>query len=226
MEIAKKQIGDLKKKLTEAERDKGVVEWARDEALRAKTEAEFAKTEAETSKDKAENEAYDAGVVDTQATLKAQITGVCRLYYSQVWNEALKRARVKASSDLWKTENVYYLPAIRETASTSFKAVSAPKETEAAQPETAQLILTPDKSTKGGELYETTEIAGGLNPEMPQEAAKSTVSAQTSDAEKPAFLVQPLQAIPLANVSEGLDANPIRPPLEGDVSQGPEANPA
>ena len=58
--------------------------------MRAKTEAEFAKTEAETSKDKAKEEAYDAGVADTQATLKAQIPGVCRLYCSQVWNEALK----------------------------------------------------------------------------------------------------------------------------------------
>ena len=45
---------------------------------------------AETSKDKAEEEAYDAGVANTQAILKAQISGVCRLYYSQVWNEALK----------------------------------------------------------------------------------------------------------------------------------------
>ena len=38
-------------------------------------EAEFAKTEAETSKDKAEEEAYDGGVADTQAVLKAQIPG-------------------------------------------------------------------------------------------------------------------------------------------------------
>ena len=58
------------------------MEWARDEALRAKTEAEFARTEAESSKEKAEEEAYDLGVVETQATLKAQIPGVCRLYYS------------------------------------------------------------------------------------------------------------------------------------------------
>ena len=52
-------------------RDKDIAEWARDEVVRAKTEAEFAKIEAETSKDKAEDEAYDAGVADTQATLKA-----------------------------------------------------------------------------------------------------------------------------------------------------------
>ena len=42
----------------------------------------FARTEAECSKEKAEEEAYDVGVAETQATLKAQILGVCRLYYS------------------------------------------------------------------------------------------------------------------------------------------------
>ena len=135
--------------------------------MRAKTEAKFAKTEAETSKDKAKDEAYDAGVADTQATLKAQIPGVCRLYCSQVWNEALKRAGVEASSSLWKAEKVYYPPTIRETASASSEAVSALQETEAAQPEAAQLILAPDESTKGGELHGATETPRGPNPEMP-----------------------------------------------------------
>ena len=103
--------------------------------MRAKTEAEFANTEAETSKDKAEEEAYDAGVAETQAILKAQIPGVCRLYCSQVWNEAFKQAGVEASSNLWKAEKVYYPPAIRETASASSEPVSTSQETEAAQPE-------------------------------------------------------------------------------------------
>ena len=39
-------------------------------------------------------------------------------------------------------------------------------------------------------------------------------------------MVQPLQAIPLADVSEGIEATPAQPSQEGDVSQGPEANPA
>ena len=167
------------------------MEWARDEAVRAKTKAEFAKTEAKTSKDKAEDEAYDVGVADTQATFKAQIPSVCRLYCFQVRNEALKQAGVEASSYLWKAKKVYYTPAIRETTSASSEAVSAPQETEATQPEAAQLVLTPDESTKGGELHGVTETLGGLNPEMPQEAAKSTVSAQIFDAEEPALLVQP-----------------------------------
>ena len=50
----------------------------------------FAKAEAESSKEKVEEEAYDLRVAVTQATLKAQVLGVYRLYYSQVWNEALK----------------------------------------------------------------------------------------------------------------------------------------
>ena len=60
----------------------------------------FARTEAEYSKEKAKDEAYDLGVVETQATLKAQVPGVCRLYCSQVWNEALKQDEVEVSFDL------------------------------------------------------------------------------------------------------------------------------
>ena len=126
LEIAKEQISDLKKKLIEADNAKGVAEFARDEAIRAKTEVEFARTEVETAKDKVEKEGYEAGVVETQALLKAQIPSVCRLYCSQVWNKALKRAGVKASSDLWKAESVFYPPAIHETASASFEAISIP----------------------------------------------------------------------------------------------------
>ena len=72
----------MKKKLAAAERAKNVAIWARDEAVRAKEEAEFARTEAECSKEKAEEEAYDSRVVETEATLKAQVPGVCRLYCS------------------------------------------------------------------------------------------------------------------------------------------------
>ena len=60
----------------------------------------FARVEAESSKEKEEEEAYDLGVAETQATLKNQVLGVCRLYCSQVWNVALKQARVEASFDL------------------------------------------------------------------------------------------------------------------------------
>ena len=72
----------MKQKLAPAEGAKKVVEWARDEALRAKEEAVFARTEVECSKEKTKEEAYNLGVAETQATLKAQVPGVCRLYCS------------------------------------------------------------------------------------------------------------------------------------------------
>ena len=156
---------------------------------RAKQEVEFTKIETEAARDKAEEEGYEAGVADTQAILKAQIPGVCRLYCSQVWEEALKRVRVEASSDLWKAESVFYPPAIRETASPSSEAMSTPQETEAAQLEAAQIIVTPGESTKGGEPHAAIEAPGGLNLEMPQVVALSAVSAQISCAEKPAIFV-------------------------------------
>ena len=192
MEIAKEQISDLKKKLIEADNAKGMAKFARDEAVKAKIEAEFAKTEAETIKDKAEEEAYDAGVAKIQALLKAQIPGLCRLYCSQVWDEALKRVGVEASSDLWKAESVFYSPTICKTASASSETMSIPQEVEVAQSEAAQIIVIPNESTEEGEPHEVTEAPGGLNPEMPQEAAKSIVSVQIFGAEELAIFVQPL----------------------------------
>ena len=71
LKIAKEQITDPKKKLSKVEGAKNITEWARDEALRAKEEAVFARAEVESSMEKAEEEAYDLGVAETQATLKA-----------------------------------------------------------------------------------------------------------------------------------------------------------
>ena len=82
LKVAKELIEDLNKKLVTAEHDKGVAEYAREEAQRARWEAEFARKEAETAKDAAEEDGYNAGVAETQAILKAQIPGVCRLYCS------------------------------------------------------------------------------------------------------------------------------------------------
>ena len=145
-------------------------------------------------------------MAETQATLKAQIPGVCRLYCSQVWNEAFKQVGVGASSDLWKVEKVYYLPAIRETASVSFEAESAPEEAETTRPEATLAVSTPDEPAKGGKLPGATETHGSLNLEVPQEAAESTVGAQASHAKEPGLLVQPLQTIPPADVSKGPEA--------------------
>ena len=82
--IAKEQIVALKKKLEKAE-----------EAVA-----------------QAEQEGYDVGVKETEENLRAKVTGVCRGYYLQVWNEALNQARVDASSELRRTKNILYSPTL------------------------------------------------------------------------------------------------------------------
>ena len=116
-------------------------------------------------------------MAETQATFKAQVPGVCRLYYSQVWNEALKQAGVEFSSDLLKVENVYYPSAIQETAPASFEAESALKEAETARPEAALAITAPNEPVEEGELLGAAETHGDLNPEAPQEATESIANA-------------------------------------------------
>ena len=88
-------------------------------------------------------------MTETQAALKAQVPGVCRLYCSQVWNEALKRAGVDASSDLWKAECVFYTFVIKEDAAPSSEVRYAPEGIKVASPNAAQEIISPQGPTKG-----------------------------------------------------------------------------
>ncbi|XP_050277778.1 uncharacterized protein LOC126719247 [Quercus robur] len=217
LRIAKEQINDLKKRLILAENDKGVAEYARDEAMRAKQEAEFARNEAEAARETAEDEGYNAGVAETQASLKAQILGVCRLYCSQVWEEALKRAGVDASSDLWKAENIFYPTAICEAASTSSEAVSDQHEGGVTQSEAAQVSVPPSESLKGGEPHDVIEAPESMDLEVPKEDAEPMVSAQIPNAEEPAILAQPLQAIPLTEVPKNTDTDPTQPSPEATI---------
>ena len=68
------------------------------------------------------------GVVKTEEALRAEISGVCRTYYLQVWNNVLNLAGVEASSALGRVENVYYLPVIRTPDSLISQDDAAPKD--------------------------------------------------------------------------------------------------
>ena len=103
---SKEQLATLMKQLEEAQR-------LRDQVEKAKAEAEKAKAEAEKEKDEAEQHGYDVGIVETEAALRAEVPAMCRAYYAQTWEEALNRARVKASFELRRPENVFFPPAIR-----------------------------------------------------------------------------------------------------------------
>ena len=138
-----------------------MAEWAKDEALRAKEEAVFTRSEAESSKE----EAYDLGVAETQATIKAQVPGVCRRYCSQIWNEALKLAGVEASFDLWKVENVYYPPTIREATPSNSKVRDALEEAKVASPGAVLAITVPEEPARESEPSRAVETSEGLNPD-------------------------------------------------------------
>ena len=127
----------------------------------------FARVEAERSKEEVEEEAYDLGVAETQATLKAQVPGVCRLYCSQVWNKALKQVGVEVSFDLWKVEHVYYPPAIRKAAPSSSEVRDALEEAEAAGSGAVQEITSPKEPTKESEPSGAAETSEGQNPDAP-----------------------------------------------------------
>ena len=215
LQIAKEQIVDLKKKLAEAEKAKNVAIWARDEAVRAKKEAEFARTEAQCSKEKAEEEAYDVGVVETEAALKAQILGVCRLYCSQVWNEALKRAGVDASSDLWKAECVFYPLAIRENATPSSEVQDALEGIEVANPSAAQEIISPQVPTKGSGPSGTAGADESQDLDAPKETARSVSGGPVSHTEGPVIAAEPLQSVPLPEGSKDPKISPAQTSLEG-----------
>ena len=124
-------------------------------------------SEAESSKEKTKEEAYDLGVAETQATLKAQVLEVYRLYCSQVWNEALKQAGVEASSNLWKVENVYYPPAIREATPSSSEVRDAPEEAKATGPGVILAITVLKEPTRESEPSRVAETSEGLNPDAP-----------------------------------------------------------
>ncbi|XP_030936456.1 uncharacterized protein LOC115961658 [Quercus lobata] len=190
LQIAKEQINDLKKRLITAENAKGVAEYARDETLRAKQEAKFARNEAEAARDKAKDEGYNTGVAETQASLKAQIPGVCRLYCSQA-------------------ESIFYPPAIREAASASSEAVSDQHEAGVTQSEAAQISVPPSESLKGGELHDVIEAPESMDPEVPKEDAEPMAIPLT---EVPKSIdTDPAQSSPEGTVLQGVEVGPVLP---------------
>ena len=160
--------------------------------MRANEEAEFARTEVECSKEKAEEEAYDSGVAETEAALKAQVPGVCRLYCSQVWNEALKQARVDASSNLWKAECMFYSPAIREDVAPSFEVRDALEEGEVASPGAALEITSPKETAKESGPSRVVGTDEGQNPDTPKETVGSVGDDPVFHIEGPVIVVEPL----------------------------------
>ncbi|XP_065625150.1 uncharacterized protein LOC136065603 [Quercus suber] len=187
LQTARDLIADLRAKVTKAEGAQREAEWAKDQAQRAKDEANHGREMAESAKEEAETAAYADGVAAVEALYKAQVPGVCRQYYSQVWAEALKQVGVEATSDLWKAESVYYPPAIRE---------AAPED------------------PKVGEIVEevgATELGEHSSEEVPQEIVEIPSDDPTPTTEEAVVLAVPLQAVPSGQGSEGSGVAPVQP---------------
>ena len=190
--------------------------------MRAKEEAEFARTEVECFKEKAKGEAYDSGVAETEATLKAQDPAVCRLYCFQVWNEALKQAGVDASSNLWKAECVFYPPTIREDVAPSSEVRDAPEEVEVASLGAALEITSPKVPAKESGPSGEAGTDEGQNPDTPKETAGSVGDNPISHIEGPVIVVEPLQPVPLGEGSKDLEISPTQPSHEGGKDKSKE----
>ena len=95
------QLAALKKQLKEAKK-------LRDQAEKVRVQAEEDKAKAEKERDVAEQHGYDVGIAETEDALRAEVPAVCRAYCTQTWEEALNRARIDASSELRKPENIIF----------------------------------------------------------------------------------------------------------------------
>ena len=100
-----------------------------------------------------------------------------QLYCSQVWNEALKQAGAEASSDLWKVENVYYPPAIRETTSSNSEAGGVPEEAEATRTVVVVATTAPDEPAKESKPPGAVETGEGISLKVPPRAAEFIAEA-------------------------------------------------
>ena len=146
--VAEKRVKEMNTKLTEAEREKKNAEAAfegaerqakiqRKQLCQAENELVVAREQikvlkkkledAEKAKDQAKQDGYDVGVAKNEKAFRAKVSGVCRVYCLQVWNEALNLAGVEASWALKRAQNVYYPPAIEASGSSASQDDVAPK---------------------------------------------------------------------------------------------------
>jgi len=134
--MAEKKIKDLGTKLTEADREKKSIEAALADAVKqAKDQClQLRRAEEQLAIAHEQFEAQKKELEKKEEVLEAQVTGVYQDYCLQVWTEALNLAGVGASSDLRKTENIFYPSALRIAAPPASQATTVPKVPTTAQP--------------------------------------------------------------------------------------------
>ena len=123
------------------------------------------------------------GFVETKEALRAEISGVCRTYCLQVWNEATNLAGmigIKASLTFRRVENVYYPPAIRAPDFSTSQDDAEPKDLSSIQEIPAQDLPPPNSPPKGVEQADTTVKEKENTKEVTPEATKPPTAPKDS----------------------------------------------
>ena len=96
---------------------------------------------------------------------------MCRTYYAQTWDEALNRARVEASSELRRPENIYYPPTIWASDIPSIQGEAASTVADSIEGTQPQDPLPPSQQEQAKEPEAPKEISLDKAAEVPQDGA-------------------------------------------------------
>ena len=159
----KTQFTALKKKLEEVEKAKALAEKTRDEAVKAK--------------DATEQHGYEVGVAETEDSLKAEVSAMCRTYCALVWDEALNQGGVEVSSVLRKAESIYYPPTIRPQSSSG--STTDPLKAPPAVGTTSEGVEQAEDTSKAGEFNIEAVQGFDLPPPAPRDTSKEKETSQS-----------------------------------------------
>ena len=129
--------------------------------------------------DEAEQHGYDVGMAETEDALRAEVPAVCQAYCAQTQEEALNRVGIDASSELRRSENVFFPPAIRAPSSASGQKDVAPLVTKSSKD--AQLQNPPPSSQQ--EQAKEPEAPQGASSDKVAEALQPGVASQSFEKE-------------------------------------------
>ena len=126
------------------------------------------------------------GVAETEEALRAEVSEVCRFYCLKVWNEAFDQARVETSFALKRAKSVYYLPTIRASGSSSFKADIVSKEANEGKESPTKALPTTNIPPKKAKQSKVAEKATDTSKEVAHDATVPPITLKEPLKEKEA----------------------------------------
>ena len=174
----------------------------------AKNQVEKDKEGAEKAWEEAQQEGYGIGVIETEEAFRAEVPGVCRIYYTQVWDEALNRVGVKASSVLRKAENVYYPSAIHAPSLSSSMIDTPPEVADPEQHSPGKVPPPPSNPPKMTEQPKANEKGAEMTKEVTLDATVPLAAPQDPSKDKEDTIMEIVLAsllIPAKGDSKGAD---------------------